>query len=595
MTGTDRDLSARSTGHTPAPDANATPAHDSLESLIVRVDPVSPELPCIIAYDLFLQNPRLHAIPVVDSRGRPVGLLNRFRVLEGFSQRFGHELLSRRRISDVMEPHPLIVDHNTTLDDLSTMIAEDDGQYMFDGFIVTRGEVYAGVGTAHRLMRRLSERRQAHLYHLAHHDALTGLANRSLFDDRLTQALAAAERDARGVAVLFLDLDRFKTVNDTLGHAFGDQLLKATAERITAVVRRGDTVARLGGDEFAVVLPEVTNEHAPDLVASKIQSAMSAPFVLEGQEVHVSCSIGVAVHPEYAGGRQALLRAADAAVYHAKQLRNTWQRYSPEMERPFPHGVWTFSALKRAIDGGELDVFYQPQIALETGRVIGVEALVRWRHPKQGILPASDLIALAEDTGLIVTLGEDVLRAATKQMRAWDERLGTNQLMLAVNISGVQIREGSLVTVLRKVLDEMGLAPERLELEITESTAMRSAAGSQSALLQLKSMGVRLAVDDFGTGYSSLSQLERMPVDTLKIDRTFLSGDSGTPGALAKAVILIGRSLNLRVAAEGVELREQLDFLRHHGCDIAQGYFLSPPLDTAATTAYLIEHLGSRA
>jgi len=593
MTGTDRDLPAGSPVHTFGLDKGPVHAHDTLESLVVSIEPIPHDALCIVAYDLFLQNPRLHAIPVVDARVRPVGLLNRFRVLEGFSQRFGHELLSRRRVSDVMERHPLIVDHNTTLDDLSAMIAEDDGQYMFDGFIVTRGEQYAGVGTAHRLMRRLSERRQAHLYHLAHHDSLTGLANRSLFDDRLTQALAAAERDARGVAVLFLDLDRFKTVNDTLGHAFGDLLLKGTADRIAAVVRRGDTVARLGGDEFAVVLPEVTNDGAPGLVAAKIQAAMSEPFLLEEQEVHVSCSIGVAVHPEDAGGRQALLRAADAAVYHAKQLRNTWQRYSPEMERPFPHGVWTFSALKRAIDGGELDVFYQPQISVETGLVVGLEALVRWRHPKQGILPAAELIALAEDTGLIVTLGEDVLRAATKQMRAWDECLGSEQLTLAVNISGVQIREGGLVTMMRRVLEETGLAPARLELEITESTAMRSAASSQSALLQLKAMGVRLAVDDFGTGYSSLSQLERMPVDTLKIDRTFLSGEgSHTPGALAKAVILIARSLKLRVAAEGVERSEQLDFLREHACDLAQGYLFSPPLPADAATAYLLANLG---
>jgi diguanylate cyclase (GGDEF)-like protein len=573
----------------------AAASDDSLDGLVVPIEPIAPDALCINAHDLFLQNPRLHAIPVVDSRARPVGLLNRFRVLEGFSQRFGHELWARRRVHDVMERHPLIVDHNTTLDDLSTMIAEDDGQYMFDGFIVTRDGSYAGVGTAHRLMRRLSERRQAYLYHLAHHDALTGLANRSLFDDRVTQALKAAERNSRRVALLFVDLDRFKAVNDTLGHAFGDLLLKATADRITAVVRRGDTVARLGGDEFAIVLPEVTQDHAPGLVAAKIQAAMSAPFVLEEQEVHVSCSIGLAVHPDDAGGRQALLRAADAAVYHAKQLRNTWQRYSSEMARPMLQGVWTFSALKRAIDSGELEVFYQPQVALDTNRIVGLEALVRWRHPTQGLLPATDLIALAEDTGLIVLLGEEVLRAAMRQMRIWDERFGDERLALAVNISGVQIREGSVVAMLRRVLDETGFDPARLELEITESTAMRSASSSQATLLQLKAMGLRLAVDDFGTGYSSLSQLERMPVDTLKIDRTFLSlsrseeavAGSAATGALAKAVILIARSLGLRVAAEGVEQQEQLDFLREHGCDLAQGYLFSPPLSGAEITDYL--------
>jgi diguanylate cyclase (GGDEF)-like protein len=568
-------------------------AHDSLDGLVVPIPPIAPEALCNIAHDLFLQDSRLHVIPVVDGRGRPVGILNRFRVLEGFSQRFGHELWARRRVSDVMEQHALIVDHHTTLDDLSTMIAEDDGQYMVDGFIVTREGQYEGVGTAHLLMRRLSERRQAHLYHLAHHDALTGLANRSLFDDRLTQALNAAERSGRAVALLFVDLDRFKAVNDTLGHAFGDLLLKATAERITSVLRRGDTTARLGGDEFAVILHEVTNEEAPGAVATKIQEAMAAPFQLEDHEVNVSCSIGVAVHPDDAGGRQALLRAADAAVYHAKQLRNTWQRYSSEMARPFLQGVWTFTTLKRAIDSNELEVFYQPQIALDTNRVAGLEALVRWRHPEQGVLPASDLIALAEDTGLIVSLGEEVLRAATRQMRAWDQRFGTwaRTLTLAVNISGVQVREGSLVTMLRRVLDETGFDPSRLELEITESTAMRSASSSQSALHQLKAMGVRLAVDDFGTGYSSLSQLERMPVDTLKIDRTFLTrAVPGSTGALATAVILIARSLKLRVAAEGVELPEQLEFLRFHGCDLAQGYLFSPPLPADEATAYLIDH-----
>jgi diguanylate cyclase (GGDEF)-like protein len=570
----------------------STASDDSLDGLVVPIEPIGPDALCLTAHDLFLQNPRLHAIPVVDGRARPVGLLNRFRVLEGFSQRFGHELWARRLVRDVMERHPLIVDHNTTLDDLSTMIAEDDGQYMFDGFIVTRDGSYAGVGTAHRLMRRLSERRQAYLYHLAHHDALTGLANRSLFDDRVAQALKAAERHPRRVALLFIDLDRFKTVNDTLGHTFGDLLLKATADRIVAVVRRGDTVARLGGDEFAIVLPEVTHDNAPGVVAAKVQAAMSAPFVLEDQEVHVSCSIGVAVHPDDAGGRQALLRAADAAVYHAKQLRNTWQRYSSEMARPMLQGIWTFSALKRAIDSNELEVFYQPQIALDTNRIVGLEALVRWRHPTHGLLPAADLIALAEDTGLIVMLGEEVLRAATRQMRVWDEQLGDDQrLTLAVNISGVQIREGGVVAMVRRVLDETGFDPSRLELEITETTAMRSASSSQAALLQMKAMGVRLAVDDFGTGYSSLSQLERMPVDTLKIDRTFLTrGEDGAPasGALAKAVILIARSLGLRVAAEGVELPEQLEFLRQHGCDLAQGYLFSPPLSAEEVTGYLL-------
>ena len=321
---------------------------------------------------------------------------------------------------------------------------------------------------------------------------------------------------------------------------------------------------------------------------------MSGPFVLEDQEVHVSCSIGVAVHPDDAGGRQALLRAADAAVYHAKQMRNTWQRYSSDMARPFLQGVWTFSALKRAIDGGELVVFYQPQIALDTNQVVGPGSAGALAPSDAGMLPAADLIALAEDTGLIVSLGEEVLRAAMQQMRAWDERFGDARMDLAVNISGVQIREGSVVAMLRRLLDETGFDPTRLELEITETTAMRSASSSQAALLQLKAMGVRLAVDDFGTGYSSLSQLERMPVDTLKIDRTFLAGSEDEAAsrsvgnnALAKAVILIARSLELRVAAEGVEQFEQLEFLREHGCDLAQGYLFSPPLCAADITEYL--------
>jgi EAL domain-containing protein (putative c-di-GMP-specific phosphodiesterase class I) len=278
------------------------------------------------------------------------------------------------------------------------------------------------------------------------------------------------------------------------------------------------------------------------------------------------------------------------------------------MARPMLQGVWTFSALKRAIDSGELEVFYQPQIALETNRIVGVEALVRWRHPTQGLLPATELIALAEDTGLIVLLGEQVLRSAMRQMQHWDDRFDNERLTLAVNISGVQIREGSVVTMLRRLLDETGFDPRRLELEITESTAMRSASSSQAALLQLKAMGVRLAVDDFGTGYSSLSQLERMPVDTLKIDRTFLSrsddadatratgaanaasADHTATGALAKAVILIARSLGLRVAAEGVEHPAQLEFLKEHRCDLAQGYLFSPPLSAAEITTYLSAH-----
>ena len=530
-------------------------------------------------YERFTRVPNLNAVAVVDAHNRPVGVLNRFRFLEALSRPFGRELYIGRPVETFMERSPLIVDEYTPLDVVSDLLADDSTRYIFDGFIVTRGGRYLGMGTGFGLMRQLTERKQATLLHLANHDVLTDLPNRQLFADRLDQAIARSRASGRPTAVLYLDLDRFKAVNDRYGTAAGDLLLLSVAARLTESVRAQDTVARLGGDEFAIVLVELSDARDAEHIASKLLQRCAEPHQLEGHEVNVSYSIGIAVFPDDAHNGDTLLRAADDAVYHAKEVRNTWQRYSAEMRRADGSAVFTFSAVKRGIEDGRLDVAYQPIVDFRSGRIRAVEALVRWRDPVHGMMPTQDLVRFAEESGLIVDMSAKIIRTAMKQVGIWRRRLVPG-LGLAVNVSGVQFREGGLVPMVSQAAADTGFPHEALELEITESTVMRLGATTFTALGQLKNMGVQLAVDDFGTGYSSLSRLQRLPVDVLKIDRSFVQviDDEGHGGEIATAIIMMAHSLGLSVTAEGVETAAQFNQLASDGCDRAQGFLFSRAL-----------------
>ncbi|HUL77208.1 MAG TPA: EAL domain-containing protein [Vicinamibacteria bacterium] len=419
---------------------------------------------------------------------------------------------------------------------------------------------------------------------LAYHDALTGLPNRLLFGDRLALAVAQAHRYRQKLAVLFLDLDRFKLVNDSLGHRLGDQLLRAVAERIKACVREGDTVARLGGDEFTLLLPAVSDAGDGLSVAQKILAALRPPYELDGNKLSAAASIGLCLYPEGGLDAERLLKNADLAMYRAKEAgRDCVRLYEAGMNVQAQERLDLESSLRRALELEDLLLDYQPVLDLATGSIRGVEALLRWRHPSGSVRPPRDFIPVAEATGLIVPIGLWALRTACAQVSEWRRR-GHLDLTLAVNVSARQFQESDLVDQLARVLGETGLPPSSLELEITESCAMDTAELSLRVLRDLKELGVGISLDDFGTGYSSLSYLRHLPVDTLKIDKSFVRDVGVDPNgaAIVVAIIAMARSLSLRVVAEGVETKEQLAFLSSHGCDLVQGFLFSPPVSAAA-------------
>jgi diguanylate cyclase (GGDEF)-like protein/PAS domain S-box-containing protein len=424
---------------------------------------------------------------------------------------------------------------------------------------------------------------------LAYYDALTGLPNRTLLRDRLETALASARRRNEKIAVLFLDLDRFKVINDSLGHSIGDLLLQEVAERLKKWARAQDTVARIGGDEFIIALIAIRDLADAAVAAERILAALTDEFVVQGHCFRVSCSIGVSIFPDHGADAESLIKNADAAMYCAKdQGRNNFRFFTHEMNKQVTERLTLENGLRLALERNELFLMYQPQMEIATGRIIGLEALVRWRHPESGLVPPDKFIPVAENCGLILPIGEWVLRTACSQARIWqDEKLPA--LPVAVNVSAVQFRQQGFRDLIRRVLHETGLDAQYLELELTESLLLSNANMIFSVLQELKQMGLKLAIDDFGTGFSSLSYLRQFPVSKLKIDRSFVRDVSlnSDDAAITTAIISMARSLNLKVIAEGVENEEQMLFLRAHHCDEIQGYYFSKPLTVEQVTEKL--------
>jgi len=424
--------------------------------------------------------------------------------------------------------------------------------------------------------RRLADQR---VVHMAHHDALTGLPNRTLFADRVGQAIARAHRRDGKIAVLFLDLDRFKNVNDSLGHAIGDLLLTAVAERLTNCLREEDTAARLGGDEFIISLPDVADAGEAARVATRILGELAKPFTIANHQLHADGSIGIALYPADGDSAETLMRNADTAMYHAKESgRANYQFFSAQMTERVSRRLSTETDLRRALEQGEFALNYQPLIDLAANRVSGAEALLRWPQNEHRLMSPSEFIPIAEDTGLIIPLGEWVLLEACSQAQAWQAR--HPGLKISVNLSARQFRQKDLIGMIERVLGETGLAPPLLELELTESMLMHHAEETVGILSRLNEMGVRLAIDDFGTGYSSLSYLKRFPIHSLKIDRSFVRDISTDPddAAIVTAIVAMARSLDLNVTAEGVETEEQATFLRSLACHHAQGFYFGRPV-----------------
>jgi diguanylate cyclase (GGDEF)-like protein len=425
------------------------------------------------------------------------------------------------------------------------------------------------------------KRYQVQLEHQANYDALTGLPNRSLLHDRLRQAVYS-QRATRPIAVVFIDLDHFKFVNDSLGHSTGDNLLKGMAERLRSVLREGDTVARLGGDEFVLILSEQSNEEVIFRAMQRIQTKVSEPMMVDGKELYVTCSAGISLYPQDGSDVDTLLKNADAAMYRAKEHgRNTFQFYTSEMNERVNERLAMENALRRALERKEFLLHYQQRVDLKTGAIAGAEALVRWSHPEWGLVRPARFIPLAEETGLVVQIGEWVLHEACRQARAWIDE-GLRPGVISVNLSARQFRQDGLVRMVSRILEETKLESQHLEVELTESMVMHNVEAAIATLQGLKSLGVALSVDDFGTGYSSLSYLKDLPIDALKIDRSFVrdigAGAEKDEGVLAQAIISLGHNLDLKVVAEGVETDAQVRFLKRHRCDEVQGFFYGEPL-----------------
>ena len=420
--------------------------------------------------------------------------------------------------------------------------------------------------------------------YLAHHDFLTDLPNRVLLNDRLSQSIVLARRNSRRLATLFLDLDGFKLINDSLGHSIGDELLKEVARRLMLCVRRSDTVSRQGGDEFLVLLTEVANPQDAAITAEKIRVALSAPYFILSHQLHLSCSVGISVYPDDGLDVETLVRSADMAMYHAKEAgRNRVQFFENEMNVRVVRRQSMIQALSEALHREEFVLHYQPTYNLHTSELKSVEALIRWQRPAHGLVAPVHFISIAEDSGLIGSIGKWVLREACAQLRTWlDASLPIDRI--SVNVSALEFNRGGFLDNVRRVLKETGLDPWRLEIELTETAVMRDVIATSHVLEELSSDGVRFAMDDFGTGYSSLNHLMLFPIDTLKIDKSFVQDvrSNANAATIVTAIVQLGRSLELEVIAEGIETAEQLGFLASGGCLSGQGYFFGPPVSALA-------------
>ncbi len=441
---------------------------------------------------------------------------------------------------------------------------------------------------AHKLAEQI-EAAKVQLDHLVHHDVLTGLPNRILLQDRLIQAMESACRQGRQLAVMFMDLDQFKHINDSLGHAIGDKLLQSVAQRLMGCVRHSDTISRQGGDEFVVLLPYIENPESAGVCAQKMLATLALPHRIDQHELHISVSIGISIYPNDGQEAETQIKNADIAMYQAKENgRNNYKFFEQDMNARAVQRQSVEVSLRRALERQEFVLHYQPKINLQSGAIVGVEALIRWQHPEQGLLLPAQFVSIAEDCGLILPIGRWVLREACLQAKAW-QQAGLPPIIVAVNISALEFRDKNFIENIRAVIEETGLEPRYLELELTESVLMQDAASTDSMLHALANLGVRLTIDDFGTGYSSLSYLKQFPINTLKIDQSFVNQMCSNldDAAIVSAVTSMGKSLKLCVIAEGVESSEQSAFLLAQHCDEGQGYYFGRPMVAEALATLL--------
>ena len=500
-------------------------------------------------------------------------------------------ILSRENLASAREDAVQVREGAVTSRERGILAVETDWATSGDYMLMLReanSNLVIATMEAHRLTEQV-ESAKIELDRLAHHDALTNLPNRMLMQDRLSQAIEVARRQHRQLAVMFMDLDRFKHINDSLGHSVGDQLLQSVAQRLVACVRQSDTVSRQGGDEFLLLLSSV--EHADDaaLSAQKMLATLAPPHHIEGSDIHISVSIGISIYPDDGQDAQTLIKCADTAMYYAKENgRNNFKFFEQDMNTRAVQRQSIEASLRQALDLQEFVLHYQPKIDLQSGTIVGAEALIRWQHPQRGMLSPAEFVPIAEDSGLIRPIGRWVLREACRQAQTWLQA-GLPPITVAVNTSPLELRAEDFLENLRATLKETQIEPRYLELELTESVFMRDAASTGSLLQAIADLGVKLAIDDFGTGYSSLSYLSRFPIDTLKIDQSFVNRMNGNPddANIVRAVISMGKSLRQRVIAEGVETSEQHASLVGLHCDQGQGFYFGRPVPAEALAILL--------
>ncbi|GAO36445.1 LOG family protein [Sulfuricella sp. T08] len=577
-------------------DASEAFTESKINKLSAFIKPVRDSDSCMTALDRFFEDKNLFAVPVIDQDNRPVGLIERHHFVEFFGKPFTREIHSKKTVGTMLAPvvnmNPIVVGFLTTVDDVAQIIIDAGMEHMVSGVIVSNDGEYAGVVNGHDLLNEITQRRQAELYALAHHDALTGLPNRRLFLDRVNQACRDVKRTALLVAVMFIDVDRFKLINDSLGHAAGDHLLKAVADRLQQCARDCDTVARLGGDEFGIIMERIPSRLDSETIASRIIESMKNPFVIAEREFFVTVSIGIAIFPQDDFAVSGLLNKADAAMYGVKANgRNGFKYFVPGLASEALDSLSIETELRNGIARDELVLHYQPLVDLNTGHVNGVEALVRWHHPERGLLSPAHFIPIAEQSHLIVDLGYWVLRAACQQFTVWVES-GCPPLKISVNVSTRQFQELGFCAGVRRVIEETGMNTAFLEIELTESIMMHHGRHALETLNELKAMGISLALDDFGTGFSSLSYLRQYPIDRLKIDQSFVRmiENSSSSESIVRAISALGKSMSMEVVAEGVETEIELGVVTDCRCDKVQGYFFSKPIPATELMQWLKEN-----
>jgi len=535
---------------------------------------------CLLVLELFQKQSSLYAIPVVNQHNYPVGIVERNSFVEIFIKPYAKELNAKKSIADFMNKAPVMVDKETSIDDISRIIVDAGMQHMVSGFIATDEGKYLGIANGHNLLTEITHRKQANLFKLAHYDQLTKLPNRVLFLDRLNMAIIQSERQQTQVGLLFIDLDKFKHFNDSMGHSFGDELLIAVAERFVRCAREGETVARLSGDEFTILLDNVKSKVELDVLCTRILESMKQPLQIMGREVFITVSIGAAMCPNDYDQLAGLLVKADAAMYEAKRSgRNAYRHYVSGMNLYSFERMTLETDLRMALKRNEFELFYQPQVSLSTGKVVGNEALIRWRHPLRGLLSPIHFIEIIEETGLIVPIGKWVIEEACRQQKIW-MKSGLDSMCMSVNISAMQFYQSDFCEMVKSIVIESGIQPEHLELELTESVCMHDVASVLNPLQELHEFGIKLAIDDFGTGFSNLSYLNKFPIDRLKIDQSFIRNIESEPVniEIVRAIVALGRSMSLELVAEGVETDSEMNLAESCGCEFVQGYRFSKPL-----------------